>query len=330
MPTRYTLQAFQADYPDDATCLAAILARRVGPKPICPACHRQTRYFRLRKRRAYSCQWCGAHVYPCVGTPFEKSRTPLTKWFTAMYLFTTTRHGVAAKELERQLGVTYQVRLAHGPRDPHDDGGPRRGVASAAPWKWTRPTSAGSAGARAAGARRGRPRCSASRPARAPSGPTWCPDTARATLEPIVAATVAPGAVVHTDEWTAYRRLAALGYRHRTVTHGRGQWADRGSHTNTLEGLLVPDQAEHPGDPRGGLPRSTSRSIWRSSRSGGIAATRPISCLRSCWISCCQRRIPWHHPLKQRPEGGASAGGRAGRLVARHGPPRCALSFGVS
>ena len=50
-----------------------------------------------------------------VGTPFAKSRTPLQKWFYAMYLFTTTRHGVAAKELQRQLGVTYKTawRMGH-------------------------------------------------------------------------------------------------------------------------------------------------------------------------------------------------------------------------
>ena len=50
-----------------------------------------------------------------VGTPFAKSRTPLQKWFYAMYLFTTTRHGVSAKELQRQLGVTYKCawRMGH-------------------------------------------------------------------------------------------------------------------------------------------------------------------------------------------------------------------------
>ena len=47
--------------------------------------------------------------------PFAKSRTPLQKWFYAMYMFTTTRHGVAAKELQRQLGVTYKTawRMGH-------------------------------------------------------------------------------------------------------------------------------------------------------------------------------------------------------------------------
>ena len=52
---------------------------------------------------------------PCAGTIFAKSRTPLTDWFFAMYLMTSTRHGVAAKELERQIGCTYKTawRMAH-------------------------------------------------------------------------------------------------------------------------------------------------------------------------------------------------------------------------
>ena len=55
------------------------------------------------------------------GTPFERSRTPLQKWFYAMYLFTTSRHGVPAKELQRQLGVTYKCawRMSNG--DIFDD-----------------------------------------------------------------------------------------------------------------------------------------------------------------------------------------------------------------
>ena len=44
-----------------------------------------------------------------VGTIFEGSRTPLQLWFYAIFMFTTTRNGVAAKELQRQLGVTYKT-----------------------------------------------------------------------------------------------------------------------------------------------------------------------------------------------------------------------------
>ena len=50
---------------------------------------------------------CGHHLHPTAGTIFHKSSTSLHLWFYAMYLFTTTRNGVAAKDLQRALGVTY-------------------------------------------------------------------------------------------------------------------------------------------------------------------------------------------------------------------------------
>jgi hypothetical protein len=43
------------------------------------------------------------------GTPFERSRTPLTTWFHVMFLFCASRNGVAAKEVQRQTGVTYKT-----------------------------------------------------------------------------------------------------------------------------------------------------------------------------------------------------------------------------
>lgn len=112
---RYTYQQFLGEFPTDDTCLDKVMELRHGNSPVCEACGRETKYHRIAKRRAYACQFCGDHVYPCVDTPFEKSSTPLQKWFYAMYLFTSTRHGVPAKELERQLGVTYKTawRMAH-------------------------------------------------------------------------------------------------------------------------------------------------------------------------------------------------------------------------
>jgi len=44
-----------------------------------------------------------------VASIFEKSHTPLQLWFYAIFLFATPRHGVSAKELQRQWGVTYKT-----------------------------------------------------------------------------------------------------------------------------------------------------------------------------------------------------------------------------
>ena len=114
---KYTFKQFQTEFPDDSACLAAIMKVQYGgTKFVCPGCGvTEAQFHAMTARRAYACQECGHHIYPCADTIFHKSRTKLTLWFFAMYLMTSTRHGVAAKELERALGVTYKCawRMAH-------------------------------------------------------------------------------------------------------------------------------------------------------------------------------------------------------------------------
>ena len=64
------------------------------------------------------------------------------------------------------------------------------------------------------------------------------------TIRPIIAATVAAGALIHTDEYDIYARLESWGYQHQTVCHARGEYArdEDGDgfcevHVNTLEGF---------------------------------------------------------------------------------------------
>jgi transposase len=104
-----TIAAFFRQFPDDETCLQHLFDVRFGQDFSCPRCKRPSKWFRIKAERAFSCQWCGHHLHPTVGTPFAKTRTPLQMWFYAIFLFTTTRNGVAAKELQRQLGVTYKT-----------------------------------------------------------------------------------------------------------------------------------------------------------------------------------------------------------------------------
>jgi transposase len=64
------------------------------------------------------------------------------------------------------------------------------------------------------------------------------------TIQPIIEATIAKGALLHTDEYGIYARLPAWGYQHQTVCHGRGEYArdEDGDgfcevHVNTIEGF---------------------------------------------------------------------------------------------
>jgi transposase-like protein len=63
-------------------------------------------------------------------------------------------------------------------------------------------------------------------------------------IRPVITATIAPGSLVHTDEYHAYARLEAWGYQHKTVCHAQGEYArdEDGDgfcevHVNTMEGL---------------------------------------------------------------------------------------------
>src|ERR1700681_22867 len=118
---KYTINQFRAQYPNDDICLDTIFKLRYTAMPCCPCCSQATTFKRIKGRRAYQCsdKDCQYQLYPTAGTVFEKTRTSLVDWFYAIYLMTSTRNGVAAKELQRQLGVTYKCawRIGHQLRE---------------------------------------------------------------------------------------------------------------------------------------------------------------------------------------------------------------------
>src|SRR5574341_1902714 len=106
---RYTIKDFQREFPDDAACLEWLKNYRWPDGIFCKLCGKVTAHHLMTTRKSYSCQECGHHVHPTAGTIFHKSSTPLTLWFYAIYLMAQTRTGISAKQLERELGVTYKT-----------------------------------------------------------------------------------------------------------------------------------------------------------------------------------------------------------------------------
>src|SRR5215211_5369346 len=108
----YSLMEFMREYPDDAACLDRLWRDKYAPDghhASCPRCERERKFHRTKTRTSYTCDSCGLHIHPMKGTIFEKSTTSLHLWFYAMYLITSTRCGISAKQLERELGVTYKT-----------------------------------------------------------------------------------------------------------------------------------------------------------------------------------------------------------------------------
>ncbi|GMN12701.1 IS1595 family transposase [Altererythrobacter sp. MTPC7] len=110
-----TLRQFQDRFPTEEACLEHLKLVKFGERHECGKCGKDAQFYRVAKRRSYACEHCGAQVYPTAGTPFHRTRTSLRDWFYLMFLFCTTRNGVAAKEVERQIGVTYKTawRMCH-------------------------------------------------------------------------------------------------------------------------------------------------------------------------------------------------------------------------
>jgi transposase-like protein len=233
-----TVLDFMKRFPDDDTCLEHLMLVRYGRRLLCPKCTREATFYKRAKRPAYSCEFCGHDINPMVGTPFERTRTPLQKWFYALYLFTTTRHGVPAKELQRQLSVTYKTawRMGHEIRKyiAEIDGDP--------PLDGHVEVDETYVGGRKKGGKRGR----------GAPGKTVVfgmaeregdiitrvvENVRRKTLEVHILENIAGGTTISSDELSSYAKLAKRGYRHGTVNHSADQWVDGIHHVNTLEGF---------------------------------------------------------------------------------------------
>lgn len=108
----YSLMQFMQDWPDDKTCLDFLWRKRFstdGEHASCPKCERTRKFHRVASRPSYSCDTCGHHIHPTSGTIFHRSATSLHLWFYVSYLMTSTRCGVSAKHVEREIGVGYKT-----------------------------------------------------------------------------------------------------------------------------------------------------------------------------------------------------------------------------
>lgn len=95
-------------YPNDDACLHQVFLNRFGSQNQCYKCKKSFSCHKVSDRKCYACAFCGHQIHPLAGTIFHKSKTTLKNWFFAIFLFSVSKNGVSAKELERQLGVTYK------------------------------------------------------------------------------------------------------------------------------------------------------------------------------------------------------------------------------
>jgi transposase len=247
----YSVTEFLREFPDDVACLEHLWRTRHSPDgehAHCPRCDCERvfkRYATTQQRQSWTCTGCGHHVHPTAGTIFHRSSTSLRLGFHAMYLMTSTRCGISAKQLERELGVHYKTawrmfnkirnELMGEPElslpltgkvevDETSWGGkPRRKLKTRkeiAAFREAKTTvlgmveRGGRVRLRVIASRRGEP------------------------LSGAVRANVNPEAIMFTDDWMAYKPLSREYADHRVINHSAGEYVIGDIYTNTIEGFF--------------------------------------------------------------------------------------------
>jgi transposase-like protein len=240
---------FFREFPDDEACLEFVWRSRFAPDgetATCERCGKERtfkRYETTPPRPAWFCSACGARIHPLKGTIFEKSSTSLQMWFYAMYIMASTRCGVSAKQLERELGVTYKTawrmfNLIRNQLMADDDptplsgeveadetfvgGKPRAGRPMPKNAHWDR-----KAMVFGAVERRGRVRVEV------------VPNSRAVVVQPKVREYVLPGSMLFTDDFHAYKGLGTRGeYTHKRINHSARVYVKGDTHTQTIEGFF--------------------------------------------------------------------------------------------
>jgi transposase-like protein len=223
---------------------------RWNGNPTCPHCGGLEPYKLTPKpgsktrKGVYKCKACRKQFTVTVGTVFEASHIPLSKWLLALHLLASSKKGISAHQLHRNLGISYKgawfmaMRLRHamqnGPLgllqgtveiDETYVGGYRRGQG-------------------------GRAKVDSNK---TPVVALVERGTGRVVAQPVYRVTaqnlgkmiekyVAPNATMMTDEFAAYKSVSEdSGRKHLTVRHKDGEYVKKGDntvHSNTVEGFF--------------------------------------------------------------------------------------------
>jgi transposase-like protein len=246
-PADLTLDQIMRRFSTDEKAREYLEAIRWPEGPVCPHCGCIERIYPIESNPAkgvrpglFQCNNCEGQFTFTVGTIFEKSKIPLRKWLVAWYMLCSSKKGVSALQIQRQLGIgSYRSawfmmhRIRYALRDPiFDDklggtvegdetyiGGVRHGKGRAYKGNKTAVVSLVERGGRVR-----------SRVMHKVTG---------RNLETVLRANVAADANLMTDELPAYTKPGRMFKSHRTVNHGRKEYVRGAVHTNTVEGYFA-------------------------------------------------------------------------------------------
>jgi transposase-like protein len=249
-----TLATFKSRFDTDEKCRTHLERITWGDTPACRHCG-SLAVSRIRGKSArpglLQCneRLCGKQFTVTVGTVFQDTHLPLTKWFLAIYLIAESSKGISANSLSKWLGTTYRTawHLGHRIRrlmgaertlltgiveldETYVGGKPRRGDPPAKRGRGTKKFPVFVAVARGGEVRA-----------------TTMDDLKFDSMKPHLDAWVAGDAKLMTDEFKAYDKLGKFWKWHFRVTHSTGEFERDGAHTNNAESFNSTLKRAHTG-----------------------------------------------------------------------------------
>jgi transposase-like protein len=249
-PTKLNLSTLSHLFVDEDASRDFLEARMWPNGPVCPHCKHDEAYTLTAKpgskspvrKGVYKCKKCRMQFTVRVGTIFEDSKLPLSKWLMALHLLTSSKKGMSSLQISRELGITPKSGwfMTHRIREAMRSVGPQT------PLNGTVEVDETYVGGKTRGGKRGR--------GAARKTPVMVliqrDGTARAVpvqnitakeLTGVARAYISEDSKIVTDDLASYRGIGKyFSGGHSVVTHSKGEYVNReGETTNTAESFFA-------------------------------------------------------------------------------------------
>lgn len=261
------LSSLAKHFSDEAAAWELVEKMRWPNGPVCPHCgdtghayfikprngNRTTSTGRVTYRRLWKCKACRKPFSVLIGTIFERSQVPLSKWLLATYLMSASKNGIAAAELRRTLDVTQSTAwfMTHRLREAMKVGSlaPRMigDIVADETYVGGNPKNWHKDDPRWARVQRGRgnpfttPVLALIDAETGEARSRVIPNVTGKTLRKAIQENVVLGvSTLHTDKWRGYNAVGQEMAAHHAVDHGAGQYVtEKSNGTNMAENYFA-------------------------------------------------------------------------------------------